>query len=195
MPEKAFFAGKPLVIRDSVYAPAEDSFLLADSIPVRNYSSALDMGTGSGIQAINLAIKGAREITAVDINPEALKATAENAAHFGFSGRITAVRSDLFSALRGAKFDIIVFNPPYVPSPAREFDDVDGGPHGRDVLDRFLRIFGSHLNPNGECYFIQSSLNSLALTHKKLRALGRGMKIIARKKLFFEELLVIKADG
>jgi len=192
LPEKAFFAGGFLEAHRGVYLPSDDSFLLADSIPPCNCEIALDMGCGSGIQAINLALKGARSVIAADINARALKDTEMNAARFGLSPRISAVRSDLFSALRGRKFDIIAFNPPYVPGDGIELRDVDGGKNGREVIDRFLAEFAKHLNRDGECYLLQSSLNRIALTRGKLRAQGISCGAVARKRLFFEELSVLR---
>lgn len=194
MPEEVPFAGKFLHVSDSVYAPAEDSFLLAESValPLGGCKTALDLGTGSGIQAINLCLLGAKKAVAADINKDALQDTRENAKRFGFSRRVNIVRSDLFSALRGTKFDVIVFNPPYVPSGKPKLRDVDGGKRGREVLDLFLSRFGKHLNKEGVCYFMQSSLNGDGKTETRLKRRGFAFEVAARRRLFFEELLVYR---
>ncbi|MFH1224281.1 MAG: HemK2/MTQ2 family protein methyltransferase [Candidatus Diapherotrites archaeon] len=196
MPGEVPFKGGFLQVSDSVYAPAEDSFLLAEAVCAEKRAAsaklALDLGTGSGIQAINLALLGAGKVVAADINGCALRDARANAERFGISRRVSAVHSDMFSSLRGTKFDFIVFNPPYVPSGEPELRDVDGGKRGREALDRFLSRFGKHLNTEGVCYFMQSSLNGTARTEMLLKRNGFGFRIAARKRLFFEELLVYR---
>lgn len=175
-----------------VYPPAEDSFLLAHAVSVKKNSTVLDVGCGSGIQSINAILKGAKKVSAVDKNPDALKCTLENAKKLGLGKKILAKKSDLFEKIT-EKFDTIIFNPPYVPTGKIELPEVDGGKRGREVLDRFLEKFPKFLKKNGECFFLQSTLNGTKETEKKLKENGMCFEIIARKKLFFEELMVFRA--
>jgi len=186
--KKIPFKGKNLLVFEGVYEPAEDSFLLVEAVKVGKEANALDLGTGSGIQAINAALQGA-QVLAVDVKEEALKNTLANAKEFGLREKISTRESNLFESV-WEKFDAIVFNPPYVPSEEKELKDVDGGKNGRETLDLFLEQFPAHLNPNGKCFFLQSSLNGIEETEKKLAEKGLRFEIIARKKLFFEELVV-----
>ncbi len=94
---------------------------------------------------------------------------------------------------KNEKFGLIIFNPPYVASGSKaKYADLDGRKKGRAVLDRFLRGMLPHLEKGGKCFFLQSSLNGESKTKKLLRELGLKAGIVARKRLFFEELLVFK---
>jgi len=118
----------------------------------------LDIGTGSGCIAISLAknIKDCR-ITAVDISPEALELAEQNADLH--QAQIEFIQSDLFSSLEGRSFDLIISNPPYIPTPelkglAREisFEPVlalDGGRDGLDFYRRMISQAHRYLNEGG----------------------------------------------
>ncbi|MCD6478592.1 MAG: methyltransferase [Candidatus Diapherotrites archaeon] len=190
--KRVFFKGFELVVYDSVYEPREDSFLLAENVKVKPGIKALDMGCGCGIQAINLALQRA-DVLAADINERAVANTIENARRCGLSDKISTVQSDLFNAVENRKFDCIVFNPPYLPASRLKDASVEGGKYGYELLHKFLDKIPLHLKENGFCYFVQSSLDGELRTKRKLKKLGLGFEIVARQKLFFEELMVFKA--
>ncbi|HLC36497.1 MAG TPA: HemK2/MTQ2 family protein methyltransferase [archaeon] len=190
--KKYFLKSKELYLFDSVYEPREDSFLLAESVSIKKGSSVLDLGTGSGIQGINALLLGAGKVTASDINSEALKNFSMNAEKLGFKN-FECIESNLFEKIRG-KFDAIIFNPPYIPAEKIKFIDLDGGKKGREVLDGFLEKFDEYLNEGGVCFFLQTDLNGAAETEKILKKKNLKFEIIARKKLFFEELLVFRVE-
>ena len=196
--QKFFFGNLELDIFPTVYGPREDSVLLAESISASDVKgkSCIDIGCGSGIQSINLAMKGAAKVLAVDVNEKAVENAIHNAKKLGFDKIITAVQSDLFGNVKKDldwKYDLIVFNPPYLESESIEERELDGGKEGREVLDRFLEKAGELLNANGKIYFLQSSLNGIDETEQLLKKLGFIGKIVARKGIFFEELVVFKA--
>ena len=190
--KKYFLKSKELYLFDSVYEPREDSFLLAESVSIKKGSSVLDLGTGSGIQGINALLLGAGKVTASDINSEALKNFSMNAEKLGFKN-FECIESNLFEKIRG-KFDAIIFNPPYIPTEKIKFIDLDGGKKGREVLDGFLEKFDGYLSKKGVCFFLQTDLNGAAETEKILKKKNLKFEIIARKKLFFEELLVFRVE-
>ena len=191
MAPKYFFGDRKLEVLDSVYEPREDSFLLAETIEVRPGVKALDIGCGSGIQSINLALKGA-EVTAVDINPKALECTKLNAKKFGLSEKIKTKKSDLFSALENKKFDLVVFNPPYLPDDGPKDEALDGGESGTDVIHSFLDKLFLYLNNRGEGWFIVSSVNGFRSMREYSYKRGFRCEVKARKKLFFEQIAVYK---
>ncbi len=169
-----------------IYAPCEDSYLLSREI--KRYISllknknvkVLDMGSGSGIQAEACVLAGIpkENIIAADIN----KAAVEHLTKKGFA----SIKSDLFSNIKG-KFELIIFNPPYLPE--SRFDrekDTAGGKKGYETIIRFLKQAKEHLNKNGKIFIVFSSLTKME------KSMIKGYKIIkkARKKLFFEELIV-----
>jgi len=188
--KKAFFRDIELIVFDSVYEPQEDSFLLAENVKAREGIRALDVGCGSGIQAINLAVQGA-EVLAVDICEEAVKNALENAKLLGLENKISAKKSDLFSEVQG-KFSLIAFNPPYLPGDRRKDRSVLGGRKGSEVLHAFLDKLPGFLEKGGECFFVCSSLNDFEGLGRKIKGSGLRFEIIARQKLFFEELAVFR---
>ena len=122
--------------------------------------SFLDLGCGSGLIALCAARAGAR-VTAADINPEAVRCTSSNAARHNVP--IDAKVSNLFSSLDNARFDVIAWNPPFLPGVATTTADAAfyGGPRF-DVIRRFVAGVRSHLNPEAEIYTILSTDVDLA---------------------------------
>lgn len=192
----------------SVYEPAEDSHLMLDSLSSLSSLSPgertlLDMGTGSGIVGIFAAFLGVSRVVSTDINPEALTCARNNARALGMEPeRSEYVRSDLFSGISPhVSFDIITFNPPYLPlengnvhgtsyspdglmynheahgdewclNPEGSISALDGGgPDGTVVLRRFLEDFHGFLEDGGSAYVIISSLNNLTAIEDHVREL------------------------
>ena len=157
-----------LTVPSNVYAPLEDSSMLADAVSREAYGTVLDMGCGSGIQAITAAKKNeVLKVTAADFSPHALRAAKTNAKRNKVDKKIKFIQTNLFKKLRGKKFNTIIFNPPYLPVDERDegiekFTRAtwDGGKDGRKLLDPFLQKFDNHLQPNGVLLLVQSSLNN-----------------------------------
>src|SRR5205085_3406486 len=104
-----------------VFRPLSDTWMLADvlreaTLPPR--ASVLELCAGTGAVAISAALRGAREVTTVDISRRSVLATRVNARLNGV--RVRARRGDLFAAVGNARFDAIVSNPPYVPAADHE---------------------------------------------------------------------------
>jgi release factor glutamine methyltransferase len=172
-----------------VYKPSDDSFLLADNIQVQGSEKVLDMGTGCGIQGI-IASKMGATVTSSDINKEALECARKNALLNGVN--ITFIKSDLFEDIKG-EFDLIMFNPPYLPTEPGDYDDElaaswDGGATGREVTDRFTRELKNHLSKDGRALLIRSSLSMREKTSASLKQHSLNSKTVDEKPLFFEKL-------
>jgi len=137
-----------------IYEPAEDSYLLQEEIKkfVKPGMKVLDVGTGSGILAETAKNIGA-EVLAVDINPESVEHVKEKG--------VNSIVSDLFSNVED-KFDLIVFNPPYLPKEEMEPEDsqlaTTGGKRGNEVIERFLKDAKYYLLKNGKILLLFSSL-------------------------------------
>ena len=175
---------------DGVYGIEEDSLFFSEYLYnlYKNgfrCESSLDLGTGSGILALYLS-KISKKVFAVDISREALTIARENARMNGIDN-ITFRESDLFSSLKGMKFDLIVFNPPYLPcSPKNKEDLCICGGKNLGIISKFLEEVRNHLKRKG---FFLLLLSSLSMPERFIRKYN--LKILARKKLFFEELLIL----
>ncbi|MGW4319241.1 DUF7059 domain-containing protein [Streptomyces sp. NPDC004684] len=115
--------------------------------------SALDVGTGSGIQALH-AGRHATRVTATDVNPRALHITALTLALSG-APAADLRQGSLFEPLReGETFDLIVSNPPFVISPGARLTYRDGGMGGDDLCRTIVQQSGERLNEGGFAQFL-----------------------------------------
>jgi len=171
-----------------IYQPAEDSYLLEEEVKKRARGKrVLDVGTGSGIQARAAWEAGAKSVLAVDVDSEAIEL---------LEGEKFEVRkSDLLDNVSG-KFDLIVFNPPYLPKDERE--DVgsalatSGGKRGDEIILRFLSKVGKYLAPSGMVLLVVSSLTPLEEIERTMKEKGFAARKVASKKVFMEELWVLE---
>lgn len=191
-----YYREKAFNVVENVYEPAEDTFLLADNLDANPGERVLELGTGCGLLAILAAKTGARVI-ATDMNPTALECARANAAAHGVADRIDFRFGDLFEPVAGERFDLVIFNPPYLPIKQNEALGTpldlawEAGPEGRAVIDPFLRKLPNHLVDGGRALFVQSSLSNLENTLLKLH--GRGFSVdIIQKKLPFEEIFLLR---
>ncbi|HOW37173.1 MAG TPA: methyltransferase domain-containing protein [Candidatus Pacearchaeota archaeon] len=177
--------------QSEIYQPAEDSFLLAECVKYFLESSkinkkeikVLDMGSGSGIQSTNLINQDVseRNIVLVDINPDTISFLKKKFTNSKI------ILSNLFEKLNSEKnkFDLILFNPPYLPE--NKFDkglDTTGGKNGSEVINNFLVQAKKYLSKNGKIIVLTSSLT------KKINWQDYKKKCIGKKRIFFEILYV-----
>jgi release factor glutamine methyltransferase len=179
----------------NVYEPAEDTFILLENLRVERSDRVLEIGTGTGIIAIKASMNS-RMVVATDINPYAIECATENIiANKSFNIEIR--KGNLFEPVKGEKFDLILFNTPYLPTDDKEKinDELnaawDGGVDGRMLIDRFIEGLPHYFNQGGIVQMVQSSLSDVNMTLKKLENLGFKVSVTARKKVFFEEIAVI----
>lgn len=176
-----------------IYSPAEDSYLLSESIKEflkdkskNKYKSIkiLDMGSGSGILTTICKKLGFKNILAADISEEAVEHLKKQ--------KIKTIRSNLFSKIsKKQKFDLIIFNPPYLPE--HKYDkkpDTTAGKKGYELIIRFLKQARNHLEKDGVILLLFSSLSKPKIIKNKTKQLGYNLKLLNSKKLFFEELYV-----
>jgi len=180
----------------NVYTPSDDTYLLMDSLEIIGGERFLDLGCGTGIVGIYAAKKGAREIIQLDINPYAVLLARCNSALNNVDGRTFSVVGNMFDPIaENYRFDIIAFNPPYLPVSDEGLigKSWSGGASGREVVDAFLKAFDKFLSCDGKVYLINSSLSNYNLTLKILDEKGFSWRIVSRKKFFFEEIVCIEA--
>lgn len=175
--------------RDQVYPPEQDTYLLLGAA-LRELSAddrVLEVGCGSGEIAARLA--GIAPVIATDINPHAAVATAMRG--------VEVVRTDLFAGICG-KFDLILFNPPYLPTGEEErLDDwleyaLDGGKSGREVIARCIAGVHRILSPRGRILILISSLTGIAEVQQIFARHGFLALIVASEQVEDETLYVLR---
>ncbi|MEU6091623.1 HemK2/MTQ2 family protein methyltransferase [Streptomyces sp. NPDC047085] len=177
-----------------VYRPQTDTGLLSRAMRrecITSRTEVLDLGTGSGVLAVEAARMGAR-VTAVDISWRALAAAWCNAL---LNGQLVRVRhGDLVYAVPGRRFDLVVTNPPYVPAPgaapprgrARAWD---AGTDGRLLIDRICAAAPAILRPAGALLMVHSHLSGVEETLARFRAAGLRTEIVDEARLPFGRVL------
>jgi len=134
----------------------------------------LDVGTGNGILAIH-ASEHAKSVIATDINPHAIRCASFNIKLNRLNGKIEVRQGDLFKSINANElFDLIIFNPPYLPVKEGEGKEWlekawSGEVKGREIINQFLEEFRYFLNKKGRVLMLQSSLSDMNETNKMLQ--------------------------
>jgi release factor glutamine methyltransferase len=186
-----------IITLPGVFSPRSDTWLLADVMrreqPPRD-ADVLELGTGSGAVGVAAAQSGARSVTVVDLSRRALVSAAINARLNGV--RVTPRRGDLFEPVAGRRFDLVVSNPPYLPSeeiPTRGASRAwEGGADGRALLERICADVAEHLRPGGSVLLVHSSVNDVARTLDALEQAGLTADIVHRETGALGPLLAAK---
>ena len=186
--------GRTYVVSEDVFNPKFylTSEFMAKHISVTPEDEVLDIGTGSGIQAI-AAGQVARKVVAIDINPQAVRCARENVRRNGLEGIVSVLQGDLFSPLPpGALFDVILFTPPYFEGRVRtDFDHALYDPR-KSLAKRFLTEARGHLRPNGYIQMVYSTRAEPEGVMSIARKLGWHLSVIAERKGLIETFLVWK---
>jgi release factor glutamine methyltransferase len=180
----------------SHYKPSDDTFLLADCAQKHRGRFALEIGTGSGY-ICGILKTGFKFVVATDIDADAIKVAREYVKGIRRKdGRpvkdVAFVCCDSSSAISNMRFDLIVINPPYLPSGAVGDITVDGGTEGIEVSIHMMEDCVRLLEANGILLIATSSLSNYRALMERMDALGISAVIIAGKKFEFEELIVIQ---
>ncbi len=174
-----------------IYQPSEDSFLMSrilkqqlPNLLEKNPDlKFLEIGTGSGIHLQTALESGIKKenIFSSDIDPKSV----DHCNLLGFN----CIQSNLFKHIKG-KFNLIIFNPPYLPEDKREQKDsqlqTTGGKKGNEIINEFFKQAKNHLKPDGKIFLITSSLAS----EINFKELGFQEKEIGCEKLFMERLCI-----
>ncbi len=170
-----------------MYQPEEDSIMLAAEVMKYSKGKVLDVGTGTGVQAIAAAKSDrVKEVLGVDIDGEVIAYCHANVDNPKISFQV----SDLFSTVKG-KFDVVVFNPPYLPQDKGIKDlALYGGKEGYELIEKFFKKVDEHLKKDGFILMVFSSHTNKEKVDKIIRDYGYKQKLLNRKHIFFEDLYV-----
>ncbi len=200
---------------EDVYEPMEDSELLAKWAAKCSKGIVLDMGTGSGVQAI-AAARNAEIVLGVDVSRKAVEEARKNAVDAGIRNAFF-FESDLFSFFDMLKekrnfskiakvindkriacflsgepaFDVILFNPPYLPhDKGIEDRSLYGGAKGHETVERFMDSVSGFLKKEGIILIVFSSITGLERVEGIFSEHCFDFKRIDERKIFFESLYV-----
>jgi release factor glutamine methyltransferase len=182
-----------LIRLPGVYRPQADTWLLVDALrqaAIPPGASVLDIGPGCGALSVAASRCGAGRVLAVDVSWPAVLATRLNTALRGLPVRVR--QGDALDVAAGDRFDVIVANPPYVPSAgpgvgrARAWD---AGLDGRDMLDRVTAEAPLLLAPGGMILLVHSELSGVDQTLDQLRDGGLKASVVSRRQVPFGPVL------
>lgn len=198
-----FATGAELLSDVGVYVPQQDSHLLIDTMESAGLAGrrrVLDLCTGSGVVAIAAAEMGAASVTAFDICPRAVRCSRANARAAGVD--VDFRHGPWTGALACQPFDLIVSNPPYVPSPRHSGPipaaggpewSWNGGVDGRIVLDPLCRSAATMLRSGGSMLLVQSALADADRSLRVLRRSGLDADIVTSRWISFGPVLSARA--
>ncbi|MEK6950492.1 MAG: HemK2/MTQ2 family protein methyltransferase [Nanoarchaeota archaeon] len=173
-----------------IYQPAEDSHLLQKYVRRYALGRVLDLGTGSGIQALTaMASPTTQFVLAVDSDDDAVHAFREKVQQERLR-KIQVQLSDLFSNVQG-QFNLIIFNPPYLPQDQGITDPtIYGGKKGWELSQKFFEQAAKYLYPDGKILFLFSSLTDQKKIDEILEKNLFAFQLLDQQKLAFEMLSV-----
>jgi release factor glutamine methyltransferase len=182
-----------------VYRAQSDTELLSGRLARHAAGrTVLDLGTGTGALALAAWRAGAASVTAVDLSRRCVAATRLNCLLHGASVRVH--RGDLYGPVRRRRYELIVANPPYVPSetavlprhrPGRSWD---AGPDGRAVLDRICDGAAEHLDPHGVLLVVHSQVCGAETTIARLERSGLAADVVERARIPFGPVMRSRAS-
>ncbi len=181
--QRVEYLGLDLVVPPDVFAPTATSDLLGRAVlsEVRDTDRVLDVGTGSGVNAI-LAASRSREVIGVDINPHAVLAARENAARNGVGDRTRFLESDVFDAIEGA-FDLIVCDPPFRWFRPRDVLEASIADEGYAALRRFMAELPDRLTREGRALVFFGTSGDMGYLLRLIERSGLVSSVVVERDL------------
>ena len=189
--------GVPILVTPSVFNPKRlrtGEFFAAQlrASVVGPDFEVLDMGTGSGVCAV-FAARHARRVVAVDINAAAVRCAGINALLNGAEQRVETRHGDLFVPVAGERFDLVLFNPPFVIGAPR--NDRDRAWRSTGVAERFAEGLARHLKPGGAALLLLSTYGDAAAFLGALLEHGHCITRLAERRYVGEHLTLYRVTA
>jgi release factor glutamine methyltransferase len=186
--------GLPFVVTPSVFNPkvlrtGEFFASQIDSKLVDRDWEVLDMGTGSGVCAV-FAAKHARRVVAVDISAAAVRCAGINAHLNHVERKIDLRHGDLFAPVSGERFDLVLFNPPFLQGTPR--DDRDRAWRSTDVAERFSAGLGAHLKPGGFALVLLSTFGDGSNFLEEFYKRNFDISVLAGRRFINERVTIFR---
>jgi release factor glutamine methyltransferase len=180
------YLGASIVVPPDVMPVNPMSHLLGEAVLVEVHEGerVLDMGTGSGVNAVLAAIRGA-EVLAVDTNPRAVEAARANAVRNGVSDRVEVRHSDVFTNVQGT-FDLIVFDPPFRWFRPRDLLESAMTDENYQAMTRFFREARRHLSDRGRMLIFFGTSGDLDYLKQLMADSGFSAAVLAHDELVRE---------
>jgi len=198
--------------QEHVYEPNEDTFILLDALeneffkkPNNSVNLVCEIGTGNGVPGVFMnKLFGKAFVMMTDINPVAIQCSTETISRNKCAANTGLIQQSLFQGFReNLKFDVIIFNPPYVVTENASVNQaqteksiyaaLDGGLFGLKIVEIFLSELKNHLHKNGKCYMVAIEQNDI---NGKLSELilknGFKFEIVLNRRAGIENLSVLK---
>ena len=169
-------------LKNEEYPPSEDTFFIADNIENEKGNFALDVGSGSGYLT-KLLSKNFSFVVGTDINFNVLKNQTYKTKNIVCCNGSDALK---------IKFDFIVCNLPYLATDTIIDIATDGGEEGFEIPKKIFDSVINNIAENGKFIFVTSSLSNYQKLIEYTQKLGLKTRIMAKKKLFFEELILVE---
>lgn len=190
VPCEMSYLGLDLAVPEGVFPPAPMSELLGRAVlaEVRPGERVLDMGTGSGVNAL-LAATRAGDVVGVDVNPAAVGAAEANARRNGIAARVRFFESDVFDAVEGA-FDVIVFDPPFRWFTPRDGLEAAMADPGYRALTRFMKEAGRHLRPAGRILLFFGTTGDIDYLYRLVEECGFTRTVLDSRQFVRDDVTV-----
>jgi HemK-related putative methylase len=186
--------GMPLLVLPGVLNPKlmrTGEFFASQLSPVviPGDAEVLDMGTGSGVCAI-AAARHARRVVAVDIDQTAVRCARLNVLLNQVDGKVEVLSGDLFAPVSGRRFDVILFNPPFIRGAPRH--NADRAWRSVDVPERFAAGLEDHLHPGGHALVLLSTYGDAAAFIGEFRRHHFNVAVAAERGFVNEKLAILR---
>jgi len=182
------YQGRTYFVAQGIFHPRYDSMPLVNNMIINEGDRVLDMCTGSGVIAINAALKGASYVLAIDVNPNSVKSVETNHERFvkdnsySFRNAVEARCSNLFDlVLPTEKFDVVTINPPFHKMDYTRIEERSTCDPDYIVHKGFFSRVGKHLNESGRIYMAQANFGDVDLALDLADKAGFSPELIGRR--------------